>query len=154
MGVEEKCSKNINVSKHIPILPYPIPPSEEKWPLTLDLILGGVAEGGGGGMNVEEKCLKKCQQKCILTHTHPTLPTPPLKKLYISRFWLNSDPHCPHKGKITSTTLNISRHNADKHSCWFLCLLIDLKMKLEIFINGQLFLTTPISAGNSGTMLL
>ena len=63
-----------------------------------------------GCMGVEEKCSKKCQQKCIQMTSDP-YPYPPWK------FWLHLDPYSPHKLKITSTTLNIARHNADKHSC-------------------------------------
>ena len=65
------------------------------------------------------KMFKKMQKKFIQKHTHPTLPSPhPPKKFgsqqILAKFGLPS----PHKWKITSTTLNVARHNADKHSFW------------------------------------
>ena len=47
---------------------------------------------------------------------HTTIPPPHTHTL---RNWILAKfgPHSPHKGNITSTTLNIEWHNADKHSC-------------------------------------
>ena len=62
-------------------------------------------------MDVEEKCFKKANKnasKHIPILLYPLPPTPPPRNIGYQQILAKFCPHSPHKGKITSTTLNIA----------------------------------------------
>ena len=97
---------------------------------------------------------KKNSYKNIpISYPPPPAPPPPPpthpKKNKIIGFQLNSDPHLIQKGKnrkkITSSTLNIARHNADKHSCFKLMTVLDHCHSFNYFLLMVRFIHIVIS---------